>query len=88
MRSLGIRKGTRGTRQRPATGWESLTETELRVAASAAEGLTNRDIARRLFISHHTVATHLAHIFGKLGVGSRVELAAEAARRGEAARTR
>jgi DNA-binding CsgD family transcriptional regulator len=85
MRSLGIRKGKRGMRQRPASGWESLTETELRVVMCAAEGLTNGEIAKRLFISHHTVATHLAHIFGKLGVGSRVELAAEAMRRGRAA---
>jgi DNA-binding CsgD family transcriptional regulator len=80
MRSLGIRKGKRGTRQRPATGWEALTETELRVVALVAEGMTNTQIAGRLFISHHTVATHLAHIFGKLGIGSRVQLAAEAAR--------
>jgi DNA-binding CsgD family transcriptional regulator len=81
MRSLGIRKGKRGTRQRPTRGWDALTETELRVVACAAEGLTNSQIAHRLFISHHTVATHLAHVFDKLGVGSRVELAAQATRR-------
>ena len=81
MRSLGLRKGKRGARTRPLAGWEALTDTELRVANLAAEGMTNSQIATRLFISRHTVATHLAHIFGKLGIASRVELAAEAARR-------
>lgn len=81
MRALGIRRGKRGARKRPDTGWDALTETELRVVPLAADGMTNSQIATRLFISHHTVATHLAHIFRKLGVASRVELAAEAARR-------
>lgn len=81
MRACGIRKGKPGARKRPVSGWEALTDTELRVVELAAEGRTNSQIAKRLFISHHTVATHLAHIFGKLGINSRVELAAHAARR-------
>jgi DNA-binding CsgD family transcriptional regulator len=81
MRACGIRKGKRGPRKRPAVGWEALTDKELSVVELAVDGLTNSKIAKRLFISHHTVATHLAHIFAKLGIGSRVELAAHAARR-------
>jgi len=42
----------------------------------AAEGLTNREIGQRLYLSHRTVSTHLHRIFPKLGVSSRIELAA------------
>jgi predicted ATPase/DNA-binding CsgD family transcriptional regulator len=72
----------RGPRRRPPSGWESLTATEARVVELAAEGLTNRQIGERMFISRETVKTHLSHIFRKLGIGGRTELAAEAARRG------
>jgi DNA-binding CsgD family transcriptional regulator len=44
------------------------------VASLAAEGLTNQAIADRLFLSPHTVNTHLRHIFGKLGINSRLGL--------------
>lgn len=63
------------------TGWNSLTAAELRVARLAEEGLTNRQIGDRLFVSPRTVSTHLSHVFAKLGVSSRVELASEASRR-------
>jgi DNA-binding CsgD family transcriptional regulator len=66
-------------RKRPASGWRSLTPTELDIARLVAEGLTNRDVAARLFVSPRTVQTHLTHIFAKLGVTSRVQLAQEAA---------
>lgn len=66
---------------RPTFGWESLTEAELRVVGLTAEGLTNREIAERLFVSRRTVATHLEHVFQKLGFSTRVSVAAEAARR-------
>jgi pimeloyl-ACP methyl ester carboxylesterase/DNA-binding CsgD family transcriptional regulator len=69
-------------RRRPArqtTGWASLTEREQAVAALAAAGRSNPEIARRLYISRETVQTHLKHIFGKLGVDSRTALAALAA---------
>jgi DNA-binding NarL/FixJ family response regulator len=46
-----------------------------------AEGLTNRQVAERLFVSRYTVETHVSHIFTKLDLSSRVELAAQAARR-------
>jgi Bacterial regulatory proteins, luxR family len=46
------------------------------------EGLTNAEVGRRLFISRRTVETHLSHVFGKLGVSSRVQLAARASQEG------
>jgi DNA-binding CsgD family transcriptional regulator len=75
---LGVR---RGKRPRPERGWDSLTSTELEVVDLVREGLTNPQIGERMYISRRTVQTHLAHVFAKLGLGSRVELAAEAARR-------
>jgi DNA-binding CsgD family transcriptional regulator len=78
LRGLGIRRGRRGARRRPLRGWESLTPTELEVVRLVSQGLTNVEIGRRLFISRRTVETHLSHIFGKLGVSSRVQLAAQA----------
>jgi DNA-binding CsgD family transcriptional regulator len=77
LRALGVRPGSRGPRQRPAGGWESLTATERAVSLLVAEGLTNGAVARRLYISPHTVNTHLRHVFAKLGVSNRVALAAE-----------
>jgi len=77
LRTLGTRPGARGSRRRPALGWESLTPTEQAVAQLVAEGLTNGAVARRLYISPHTVNTHLRHAFAKLGVSNRVALAAE-----------
>ena len=70
----------RGPRSRPALGWESLTPTELTVAHAVAGGLSNPQIAARMFISRRTVTTHLTSIFRKLGIASRAELAARAAR--------
>jgi DNA-binding CsgD family transcriptional regulator len=81
LRGLGLRRGRRGRRGRPSTGWESLTDTERRVVDLIEQGLTNPEIGRRLFISHRTVETHVSHIFAKLGISSRVQLAAQAARR-------
>lgn len=81
LRALGVRrrKGA-GAAGRPATGWDSLTTTELVVARLAAEGLTNRQVGERLFVSRRTVETHLAHVFAKLDVSGRAQLAAEVAR--------
>jgi DNA-binding CsgD family transcriptional regulator len=72
---------TRGTRKRPSGGWESLTPTELEIVRHAAAGLTNPEIGERMFISRGTVKIHLSHIYAKLGLRSRSEVAAEAIRR-------
>jgi len=64
---------------RQRCGWgrlESLTATERAVSLLVAEGLTNGAVARRLYISPHTVNTHLRHVFAKPSVPSRVALAA------------
>jgi DNA-binding CsgD family transcriptional regulator len=71
----------RGERKRPATGWASLTPAELDVVRLVSKGLGNNDIATRLFVSPRTVQSHLTHVYNKLGVASRVQLAQEAARR-------
>ena len=71
----------RGSRKRPASGWESLTPTESQVVELVAEGLTNPQIGERMFISRATVKVHLAHIFQKLDVKTRAALAAGAIRR-------
>jgi DNA-binding CsgD family transcriptional regulator len=70
----------RGERKRPSTGWASLTPTELDVVRLVAEGIPNKDIATRLFISPRTVQSHLRHVYNKLGLTSRVQLAQEASR--------
>jgi len=75
LRRLGVHVGSRGPRHRPTAGWESLTTTEHAVSLLVAEGLTNGAVARRLYISPHTVNTHLRHVFGKLGISNRVALA-------------
>ena len=71
----------RGERKRPATGWASLTPAELDVVGLVSEGLANSDIATRLFISPRTVQSHLTHVYSKLDITSRLQLAQEAARR-------
>jgi len=72
----------RGERKRASSGWASLTRAELDVAKLVKEGLGNKDVAARLFVSPRTVQAHLTHIYTKLGLTSRVQLAQEAARRG------
>ena len=58
----------------PRTGWSTLTATEEQVAEAVSEGLTNRQVAKLLFMSHHTVDAHLRHIYWKLGINSRIQL--------------
>ncbi|MDX6619169.1 MAG: hypothetical protein QOK36_1555, partial [Gaiellales bacterium] len=73
LRALGIRRRVAAS-EKPAAGWAAMTKSELAVAQLVANGLTNREIADRLFVSPHTVNTHLRHVFAKLQVNSRVDL--------------
>ena len=72
---------TRGQRGRPSIGWDSLTPTELHVALLVREGLTNKQIAERLFMGAETVKTHVSHTFAKLDIAKRSQLAAIASER-------
>ena len=74
LRRLGVRRRI-VLSDRPTTGWRALTSAEAAVAKLVSEGKTNREIGEALYVSPHTVNTHLRHIFDKLGVNSRVSLA-------------
>ena len=74
LRANGVRRRL-VTNTRPNAGWAALTDSELAVVRLIAQGLTNRETAVRLFVSPHTVNSHLRHAFTKLGVNSRLELA-------------
>jgi DNA-binding CsgD family transcriptional regulator len=74
LRRHGVRRRHGSRCDRPVSGWESLTDSERGVSELVAEGLTNRQVADQLFMSVHTVAFHLRHVFRKMEVGSRVEL--------------
>jgi DNA-binding CsgD family transcriptional regulator len=78
--AVSYARRSRGPRRRPEHGWDSLTPTEREVVRLVADGLSNPDIADRLFISRATVKTHLAHVFTKLDVISRAPLVAVATR--------
>jgi DNA-binding CsgD family transcriptional regulator len=73
LRRLGVRRRVVPV-QRQTTGWGALSAAELAVSDLAAEGMTNKQIAENLFISPHTVNTHLRHVFEKLGLRSRLAL--------------
>ena len=60
-----------------------LSPQELRIAQLAAEGLSNREIGRRLYLSHRTIGSHLHRLFPKLGVTSRQQLASALRRSGD-----
>jgi DNA-binding CsgD family transcriptional regulator len=75
LRRLGAHPGSRGRRARPESGWKSLTDTERAISLLVTKGLTNGAVAKQLYISPHTVNTHLRHVFTKLGVSNRVALA-------------
>jgi DNA-binding CsgD family transcriptional regulator len=74
LRSRGVNLIPRQRRGRPTFGWEALSESEGRVVRLVAEGLTNRQIGERLYLSRFTVDTHIRHVFAKLGLSSRVAL--------------
>lgn len=79
--AVAYARRSRGSRRRPATGWESLTPTELDVVRLVVDGLSNPEIGARLFISRGTVKTHLSHVYAKVGVANRTGLATFAAPR-------
>ena len=71
----------RGERQRAQFGWSSLTPTELDVVRLVADGHTNAEVGERLFMSVNTVKRHLTHVYAKVDVDGRADLAAQVARR-------
>jgi DNA-binding CsgD family transcriptional regulator len=79
LRAVGTRLRHWRCADRPAFGWDSLTDTERHIVELVAEGLSNREVASQVFLSAHTVAFHLRHVFWKLGLTSRVQLARLAA---------
>jgi DNA-binding NarL/FixJ family response regulator len=72
LRAVGERSAER--RAGPGDILNALTPQELQIAQLAAQGLTNREIGKRLYISHRTVGAHLAKVYAKLGATSRVQL--------------
>ena len=81
FRAHGIRRGPHSKHRRARSGWDSLTPTEIKIAAFVEEGLSNPEIAARLLLSRRTVATHVSHILKKLDVHSRTDIARESALR-------
>jgi DNA-binding CsgD family transcriptional regulator len=77
LRNHGVRR--RLVARERAKGWASMTDSELAVARRVAQGLTNREVAEQLFVSAHTVSSHLRSIFAKLDINSRIALARIAA---------
>jgi DNA-binding CsgD family transcriptional regulator len=73
LRRLGVQRRI-VSQPRAKTGWDSLTDSELKVVNLIAQGVTNQSVATQLNLSPHTVRAHLRNAFAKLGVSSRVEL--------------
>jgi DNA-binding CsgD family transcriptional regulator len=73
LRAHGVRRRL-VTRERPENGWAAMTDSELAVARLVAQGLTNREVAEQLFVSPHTVSSHLRSVFAKLDITSRLAL--------------
>ncbi|HQV19749.1 MAG TPA: helix-turn-helix transcriptional regulator, partial [Gordonia sp. (in: high G+C Gram-positive bacteria)] len=76
LRPHGLRLTPSATRERPQTGWDALTRTERAIAELVGDGCNGPEIAERLHISTRTVQTHVSHALTKLGLRTRVELAA------------
>jgi DNA-binding CsgD family transcriptional regulator len=73
LRRLGVERRI-VSQPRAKTGWDSLTDSELKVLNLIAQGVTNRSAATQLHLSPHTVKTHVHNAFGKLGINSRAQL--------------
>ena len=80
LRERGVQRAV-GRPDPAAKRWPELTASELGVVRLVSQGATDREVADRLFISAHTVNSHLRHVFAKLGIRSRVELAHQAGQR-------
>jgi len=87
LQPYGVRAARAAFRGRPASGWEALTPTEVKVAYLVADGRSNPDVAAALVLSRNTVQTHVSHILAKLGARSRAEIIREAVRHPAASRT-
>jgi DNA-binding CsgD family transcriptional regulator len=74
LRRLGVERRI-VSQPRAKVGWDSLTDSELKVVNLIAQGATNRDVATQLHLSPHTVKTHVRNAFAKLGITSRAQLA-------------
>jgi DNA-binding CsgD family transcriptional regulator/tetratricopeptide (TPR) repeat protein len=85
FRAQGIRRAPRVKHRKARRGWDSLTPTEVKITEMVAQGLSNPQIAAKLFLSRRTVGTHVSHILSKLDVNSRIDIAREAASRQVAA---
>jgi DNA-binding CsgD family transcriptional regulator/tetratricopeptide (TPR) repeat protein len=81
FRAHGIHRGPHSRHRRADSGWDSLTDTEVKIAGLVADGLSNPEIAAKLMLSRRTVSTHVSHILKKLGVASRTDIARESALR-------
>jgi DNA-binding CsgD family transcriptional regulator len=73
LRRLGVERRI-VSQPRAKTGWDSLTDSELKVVNLIAQGVTNRSVATQLHLSPHTVKTHIRNAFAKLGINSRAQL--------------
>ena len=73
LRRLGVQRRI-VAQSRAKTGWDSLTDSELKVVNLIAQGVTNRDVAAQLHLSLHTVKNHVHNAFAKLGINSRTQL--------------
>ena len=74
LRGLGVERRI-VSQPRAKAGWDSLTDSELKVVNLIAQGASNRDVATQLHLSVHTVKTHVHNAFAKLGIKSREQLA-------------
>jgi len=82
LRAHGVAMRPRRSAPRPTHGWESLTPSEATIVDLAGQGLTNTQIAERLYVSRRTVESHLGRIYAKLDLSTRAQLVAATARRG------
>jgi DNA-binding CsgD family transcriptional regulator len=73
LRRLGVERRI-VSHPRAKTGWDSLTDSEIKVVNLIAQGATNRDVAAQLHLSLHTVKNHVHNAFAKLGISSRAQL--------------